>query len=44
MKNFFSKFNFRPKDLKANCDNEGMVQKAKIICFSVAMGLVAGGY
>ena len=44
MKNFFSKFCFRPKDIKANCENEGKVHKAKIICFSVAMGLVAGSY
>ena len=44
MKNFFSKFCFRPKDLKANCDSEDKVHKAKIICFSIAMGMVAGGY
>ena len=44
MKNFFSKFCFRPKDLKANVENESKVHKAKIICFSLAMALVAGSY
>ena len=44
MKNFFSKFCFKPSQLKNNCENEGKVHKAKIICFSVAMGLVAGSY
>ena len=44
MKNFFSKFCFKPSQLKNNCENEGKVHKAKIICFSIAMGLVAGSY
>ena len=44
MKKFFSRFVFRPKDLKENVEQEGNVHKAKIICFSVAMGLVAAGY
>ena len=44
MKKFFSRFVFRPKDLKENVEQEGKVHKAKIICFSVAMGLVAAGY
>ena len=44
MKKFFSRFVFRPKDLKENVAEEGNVHKAKIICFSVAMGLVAAGY
>lgn len=44
MKKFFSRFVFRPKDLKENVEQEGNVHKAKIICFSVAMGAVASGY
>lgn len=44
MKKFFSRFVFRPKDLRENVEQEGNVHKAKIICFSLAMGLVAAGY
>ena len=44
MKNFFKRFAFRPRELKDNVEKEDKVHKAKIICFSVAMGLVAAGY
>ena len=44
MKAFFSRFVFRPKDLKDNVEREGKVHKAKVICFSVAMGAMAAGY
>ena len=44
MKKFFSRFVFRPKDLKENVEQEGNVHKAKIICFSLTMGLTAAIY
>ena len=44
MKNFFKKFVLKPKELKTNVERESKAHKAKIICFSVAMGLIAGSY
>jgi hypothetical protein len=35
---------FRPKDLRDSVDREDRVHKAKVICFSVAMGVLAGAY
>ena len=42
MKSFFKRFQFKPKEIKANCEEEGMVHKAKVVCFSVGMMFVCG--
>ena len=44
MRKFFGKFVFKPIKLKENVEHESTVHKTKIVCFSIAMGLVAAGY
>ena len=42
MKSFFKRFQFKPKEIMANVEEENKVHKAKIICFSVGMFFVCG--
>jgi len=44
MKSMMSRFVFKPRDLKASCENEGMAHKAKIVCFSLTMFAIANTY
>ena len=37
-------FYFKPREVKASCEQERMSHKARIVCFSLAMSLVAGTY
>ena len=39
-----SRFVFKPRDLKASCENEGNPHKVKIACFALTMFTVATTY
>ena len=44
MKGMFSRFVFKPRDLKASCENEGKAHKVKLAAFAATMFTIANSY
>ena len=44
MKGMLSRFVFKPRDLKASCDNEGKRHKVKLAAFAAVMFTISNTY
>lgn len=44
MKKTMGQFYFKPREIKASCESESYVHKARIVGFSVVMASIAGFY